>query len=198
MRGTHFNIRWKMGTELAPLLRSIEAFAARHELALMPPGGRKPMVEPWGRRPYSVKWWRNQKIEPVESDDPAALNPLNDPDFAQILWELCDRNGKYWFAFSITQDPDAQEESVKAGRVYRLFAGVDETYSRLYLESYAEERGTARKKYHQLRELFGLLDADELEAGDDMTGAPLFRFSKDGAQVEFVEGPVEKSLNSSS
>ena len=143
MRGTHFNIRWKTGAELAPLLRSIEAFAARHDLALMPPGGRKPMVEPWGRKPYSVKWWRNERFEHVESDDPAALDPLKDPDFAAIFWELYDREGRAWFAFSIVQDPDAQEKSVKAGRVHRLFAEVDETFSRLALFS---RRGSVPEK----------------------------------------------------
>jgi len=91
MRGTHFNIRWKAGAGLAPLLRSIKAFAARHDLALMPPGGRKPMVEPWGRKPYTVRWWRNKEHEHVESDDPAALDPFKDADFAQISWELYDR-----------------------------------------------------------------------------------------------------------
>jgi hypothetical protein len=198
MRGTHFIIRWKTGAELAPLVRSIEAFAARHELALMPPGGRKPMVEPWGRKPYSVKWWRNERFEHVESDDPTALDPLKDPDFAVILWELYDREGRWWSSFCINQDPDLPEKSVKAGCVHRLFIGVDETYSRLYLESYAQEREAARKKYHELRGLFDLLDADELEALDDATGALLFRFSKAGPQVEFIEGPVEKSLNGSS
>ncbi|HYG34628.1 MAG TPA: hypothetical protein VEC99_07590 [Clostridia bacterium] len=186
MRGTHVNICWKAGIELAPLLRRVEAFAGRHELTLMPSEGRKPgYLEPWGRKPYGVKWWRNQKIESVESDDPAALNPLSDPDFAQILWELYDRNGKYWFAFSITQDPDAQEKSVKAGRVHRLFAGVDETFSRLAI--YVEEVEPARKKYHQLRELFGVLDADTAEGADDMTGTLLFRFSTEGEQVMMKE-----------
>jgi hypothetical protein len=183
MRGTNLHIRWKSGAELPPLLCSIEAFAARHDLALMPLGGRKPMVEPWGRKPYRVKWWRHGRIEAVESDDPAALNPLNDSDFAAIFWELYDREGRWWFSFGINQDPDAPEKSVKAGRVHRLFIGVDETYSRLYLTSYAEEREAARKKYHQLRELFDVLDADAVEALDGATGALVFCFSKDGPQV---------------
>jgi hypothetical protein len=185
MRGTHVNIRWKTGTELAPLLRAIEAFAARHELALMPPGGRKPMVEPWGRKPYSVKWWRSGRIERVESGDPAGLNPLNDLDFAALSWELYDREGRWWFSFSINQDPGAQEKSVRAGRVHRLFTGVQETYSRLCV--YIEEVETARKKYHQLRELFGVLDADTAEAEDAMTGTLQFRFSREGQQVTMKE-----------
>jgi len=133
----------------------------------------------------------------VESDDPAALDPFKDADFAQISWELYDREGRWWFAFSITQDPDRPEKSVKAGRLHRLFIGVDETYSRLYLESYAEERETARKKYHQLRGLFDLLDADEVEALDAATGAVVIHFSKDGPQVEFESNLVEKILNGS-
>lgn len=124
-------------------------------------------------------------MESAESDDPAALNPLNDPDFAQILWELYDRNGRYWFAFSITQDPDAQEKSVEAGRVHRLFIGLHETFSRLYV--YTGELESGRKKYQQLRELFGVLGADTAEAEDAATPALQLRFSKEGQQLTMKE-----------
>src|SRR2546423_1653533 len=98
MRGTHVNFRWKTGIELAPLVRCVQAFAGGHDLTLMPPEGRRSgCLEPRRSKPYNVKWWRNQKIESVESDDPIALNPLNDPDFAAISWGLYDRSGKCWF-----------------------------------------------------------------------------------------------------
>ncbi len=74
---------------------------------------------------------------------------------------------------------------MKAGRVHRLCAGVDETYSRLAV--YVEEVEPARKKYHQLRELFGVLGADTAEAEDAMTGTLQFRFSREGQQVTLKE-----------
>jgi hypothetical protein len=200
MRGTHVNIRWKAGAELAPLLHRIQAFAARYDLGLMPPAGRKPgCVEPWGKKPYKFHWWNRseKKGRSSETDDPTALAPLEDSEFGALYWELYNLEGRCWFCFSITKDPDSPEESVKASRVYRLFTGVDETYSRLYLESYSEERESALKKYHQLRELFGLLDADTFEALDDATGALVLRFSRDRPQVEFAVNLVEKALNGS-
>jgi len=48
-----------------PLLYCVEHFAVRHELALMPPEGRKPgYLEPWGGKSYRVMWWRNGVLWP--------------------------------------------------------------------------------------------------------------------------------------
>src|SRR5215475_12103782 len=90
----------------------------------MPRGKRKLWyLPPWGVKPYSVSWYRNERVEGIETEEPAALEPLKDPDFNAVRWELYDREGRQWFSLSIVRD------SVTAGRVHRLFVGVDEYYA---------------------------------------------------------------------
>ena len=154
---------------------------------LMPPGGRKPgLVPPWGAKPYTVNWHRNKEFERIETGEPAALDPFNDTDFCAIYWELYTQQGYRWFSLSIVQDPDRPEKSVETGRVHRLYIGVNEYFADPFFMG-NEEIKTAKEKYHQVRELLSVLKADAVEGRDGQTGAPVFRFAKDGPQVTIPE-----------
>jgi len=180
-KSTSIDVCWTAGTELTPLLGGLEAFASRHNLLLMPPGGQKPgRVPPWGAKPYSIHYSKGKRIETIETDEPAELEPLKDPDFRGIYWELYTTEGYIWFVHSIIR------ESVVAMRARRLFIGVDEYFADPFFMN-NEEIKTAKAKYYQVRELLSALDADAVEGWDGQTGAPVFRFAKDGSQVTIRE-----------
>jgi hypothetical protein len=181
LRGTYVDVFWHAGIELKALLEGVAGFSARHGLALMPLGGKKPgYLPPHGLRPYRITF-READVSSVETDDVIAARPFHNPRFNGVYWELYDVVGKEWFWLSI------RKESLVGGRVGRLFIAFYEGYFSLMSE---EDVPNAIAKYHQLKELFRLLEADVLSGRCSSAGGERFRFAKQGRQI--LIGPMEE------
>ncbi len=182
LRGTGVDVVWAAGISVETLVRVLGEFSARYGLALMPASGRKSrLVPPHGQKPYKVNNLSGGAISSMETDDLIALRPFDDPRFSGLYWELYDAVGKEWFWFSVIRD------SLIDGRVGRMHIALDEGYFSLMTE---EDVPNGIAKYHQLKELFQILDADLLTAHCSTAGAERFRFAKEGRQI-FI-GPMEE------
>jgi len=179
LRGTSVDVVWNAGITLEALIRGLAVFSSRHGLILMPPGGKKrECIPPYGQKPFRIHLTSGP---PFEIDDLITLCPFNDPTFYGVYWELFDTTGREWFWLSV------RKESLIDGRVGRMAIALDEGYFSLMRE---EDVPNAIAKYHQLKELFQLLDADVLRASCRTVGAERFRFAKEGRQI-FI-GPMEQ------
>lgn len=207
---TRADFWWKEGVELEGVLKGSEAYLSQQGLLLVGNAGRNPRyTPPLGLKPYRLQWNRQEEPGYEESSEPWMLKPLEHPDFGRLSWEIFDSDDQVWFFCNIVRnteeeavDPDPSWKFVKDGKLIKICVSFPEEISSSSLTPEQVARGV--KKYRQLKELFGRLNADVLRAWADRFGpgvtlerydpnfdAQIFRLAKTGPQ--FLFRPFEEN-----
>lgn len=198
-------IRWEQGVELEPLIRSLEDFAGLHALRLPQKDLRHPWFPgPLGEQPYHLLVEADGSLITVGTSRPWELTPLSDPRFHRLDWAFLASQTEPWLSFAIYVDRSPTPTSrtcVQDGKVIGMSVAFEEEMNSCSLTT--EEADRAIRKYHQLYELFGVLDCEEVAGYSDSHycgGTALeqdpeqvqkiFRFAKSGPQV--LIAPMEE------
>jgi hypothetical protein len=188
---------WREGVELKPLLKVLHAYMANQGFTLT--GGRNPLTK--ADYPYRLSWLNESGHLEQSNWEPSQGDPLREKAFRRLSWTFFSQDGDEWFVCSIFSDEEEGYFTVRDEKLLRMCIAFDEEPSSWALT--CREAEWAVRKYHQIYELYKLLNCDEVNgysdnhysAGTSFEEDPdhlqkIFRFAKKGRQI--LIAPMEE------